>query len=104
MKIVKYIVLSLVFMPLVVLADISGRVDRIDYKSFEIVIDDSFYKLPVRVEVRGVNGNPENFFAIKPGMYVQYETKQRNNKKSVTLKILNGPVADNDNDEEESRR
>ncbi|UTW46473.1 hypothetical protein KFE80_06240 [bacterium SCSIO 12696] len=104
MKLVTCIFLTLVAMPLVALADISGRVDRIDYTALEIVVDDSFYKLPVSVEVRGKNGESESLFAIKAGMYVRYATELRNNKKSVVLRILDGPVVENDNGQEESRR
>ncbi|MGS2723771.1 PilY2 family type 4a fimbrial biogenesis protein [Porticoccus sp. GXU_MW_L64] len=103
MKMVKYFLLVLVAFSMSAQAETHGRVDRIDYKNLEIVIDDSYYKLPINVDVRGVDNKPETLFAIKTGMYVRYETERRNNKNFVTLRMLAGPLVEDTNNEESRR-
>ncbi len=65
-----------------------GQIDRLDTKTGEIVIDDSYFVLPLSVRVYTLNGAPTSARSLKKGMTIGYGTAQDASGQSAVAKIV----------------
>ncbi|MFQ5760414.1 MAG: hypothetical protein ACE5HM_05505 [Acidiferrobacterales bacterium] len=65
-----------------------GNIDRVDIKSGEIVIDDSYFVLPTSVRVYALNGTPASASSLTKGMTIGYGTAADASGQSAVTNIV----------------
>lgn len=65
-----------------------GRVDRVNIKTGEIVIGDSYFVLASNVKVYALNGRPGSVKSLKKGMDIGYSTMPAGGGQSAVTTIV----------------
>ena len=65
-----------------------GTIDRVDIKTGEIVIEDSYFVLPSSVRVYALNGAPISAKALKKGMDIGYSATPNGSGQSAVTNIV----------------
>ncbi len=65
-----------------------GKIDRVDMKTGEIIIDDSYFVLPLSVRVYTLNGAPASASSLRKGMTIGYGTASDASGQSAVAKIV----------------
>ncbi len=65
-----------------------GKIDRVDIKSGEIIIEDSYFVLPTSVRVYALNGAPASASSLTKGMTIGYRTAEDASGQSAVTNIV----------------
>ena len=65
-----------------------GRVDHVNIKTGEIVIEDSYFLLASSVKIYTFSGKPASLKSLKKGMDIGYNTKRAGNGQSAVTNIV----------------
>ncbi len=65
-----------------------GTIDRVDIKTGEIVIGDSYFVLASNVKVYALNGAPASAKSLKKGMDIGYSTTPDGSGQSAVVNIV----------------
>ena len=65
-----------------------GEIDRVDMKTGEIVIDDSYFVLPSNVKVYALNGAPASVKSLKRGMRIGFSATTDGSRQSAVANIV----------------
>ena len=65
-----------------------GKIDRVDIKSGEIIIEDSYFVLPTSVRIYALNGAPASASSLTKGMTIGYSTAQDASGQSAVTNIV----------------